>query len=90
MNYSVTPFLNIEISLYPFFSLHVRSPFATETTLPMNLRNSDSMSAPSTNSPALKSIQLGLLLNKLLFVEIFIVGMNVPKGVPRPVVNNTI
>ena len=56
----------------------------------MNLRKSDFMSVPSTNSPALKSIQLGLLLNKLLFVDIFIVGMNVPNGVPRPDVNSTI
>ena len=48
------------------------------------------MSVPSTSSPALKSIQLGLLLARLLFVEIFIVGMNVPKGVPRPVVKRTI
>ena len=48
------------------------------------------MSTPSISSPALKSIQFCLLLYRLVFVDIFIVGMNVPNGVPRPVVNNTI
>lgn len=88
--YNVTPFLNMDISLYPFFSLQVCSPLATEMILSINLRSNECISVPSTSSPALKSIQLGLFLYRLVFVDIFIVGMNVPNGVPRPVVNNTI
>lgn len=44
----------------------------------------------SSSTPALKSIQLGLRLNKSLFVEILTVGTKVPNGVPRPVVKSTI
>ena len=55
----------------------------------MNRRRRVCMSVPSTNSPALKSIQWGLSWNNVLLVDIFIVGTNVPKGVPRPVVKST-
>ena len=49
----------------------------------------ESMSTPSTRTPALKSIQLVLFVYSGVLVEIFIVGTNVPNGVPLPVVNNT-
>ena len=48
-----------------------------------------SMGSFSTITPALKSIHPGLCLAKFELVEIFMVGTYVPKGVPRPVVNNT-
>ena len=44
----------------------------------------------STRHPALKSIQCGFNLYNGEFVDILIVGTNVPKGVPLPVVNKTI
>ena len=47
------------------------------------------MASPSTSVPALKSIQLLLSTAKEVWVAIFAVGTNVPKGVPRPVVKST-
>ena len=40
-------------------------------------------------TPALKSIHPGLFLARVELVEIFMVGTNVPNGVPRPVVKST-
>src|SRR5699024_12019252 len=42
------------------------------------------------NTPASKSIQCGFKLYRFELVETFTVGTKVPKGVPLPVVNNTI
>ena len=44
------------------------------------------LSLPSTKGPALKSIQLGFLVAKLLLLETLMPGTAVPNGVPRPVV----
>ena len=48
------------------------------------------MAVPSTSSPALKSTHVGLRFASVLLVDTFIVGIKVPKGVPRPVVKSTI
>ena len=61
-NYSVTPFLKMAISLYPFISLRTSSPLAADIILSMNLSRSFFIGVPSRSSPALKSIQLGLRL----------------------------
>ena len=78
------------ISLYPDFSLQVFIPEATEITKSMNSSSVWAMDFPSTMTPALKSIHPGLAAASWLLVDIFAVGTNVPKGVPRPVVNSTI
>ena len=45
---------------------------------------------PSTSPPALKSIQCGFFVAISEFDDTLIVGTGKPRGVPRPVVNNTI
>ena len=68
----------------------VISPEATPSTKSTNAASTSSDGLPSTISPALKSIHSGLLDARVLFVDIFAVGTNVPNGVPRPVVKRTI
>ena len=56
----------------------------------MKRSNTVGIGSPSSNVPALKSIQLDFFPANPVWDEIFTVGTNVPKGVPRPVVNSTI
>ena len=56
----------------------------------MKRSNTVGIGSPSSNVPALKSIQLDFFSANPVWDEIFTVGTNVPKGVPRPVVNSTI
>lgn len=87
--YNVTPVLKMAISLKPVSSCLRRSPPAVASTLPMKRSSTACGSSSSTSVPALKSIQLALNSASYVLVEIFIVGTNDPKGVPRPVVKST-
>ena len=88
--YNVTPCLKIAISWKPAASLLTSLPEATATTSSNSLLPTVSRSSPSATTPALKSIQLSFLPASLELLEIFMVGTGHAKGVPRPVVNNTI
>ena len=88
-NYKVTPNLKIAISRYPFRSLLVCFPPAISCMNRINCSARGSIASPSAKVPALKSIQPGLFSDKAVLVEILTVGINVPKGVPRPVVKST-
>src|SRR5690606_1027363 len=89
--YNVTPSLKIAISLKPFRSLCVNtSPDAIAISCSHSSSLNCSIVRPSSNRPALKSIQFFLRSANSLFVEILTVGTGPPNGVPLPVVNKTI
>ena len=89
MSYNVTPCLKIAISWKPAASLQTCFPEATSKIQSKNLCAVSSISASSTRTPELKSIQFCFLLARGLLLEIFTVGTGEANGVPLPVVNKT-
>lgn len=88
--YSVTPFLKaLEISLYSLTSFITSSPLANSNNFINKFIKNIFHFTTFDKFSRIKINPIWLVLKQGKLVLIFIVGTNVPNGVPRPVVNKT-